>query len=413
MPLTVRPVSGDDAESVRKALDSVARERRYILMVEAPPPDDVRRFITESILSDEPYYVAADSKDIVGFCAITRRKEPGFGHVGRLGMGVVASYRGQGLGHRLLKAATDHATRSGIIRIELEVFSSNTPAIRLYESLGFVRECLRRRVRHLDGVWDDMVQMAMVTDEVSVQPRESMNSIIERIERGAHVPNLASLLARMPPTDLQSLLLKVHHLRAARRRPSRLLADHAESRFVRPAKLSVTRLLQWEVLACSRLPAGFEPIELSPVCALGTSSVLANVSQNWAVSTVRNSEVVSDPTNVLALECALRRKRASLSKPAGPHPIHLAARHRVLRPQFFKQPNMATHFSLFALCSGGRVLSRRRFEISALAQHLRFYIHILRSFLGVKVTISVSLTRFLFPHRSEVPRPGPPPANTG
>jgi hypothetical protein len=83
MTSAVRPISPDDAESVRKALDSVARERRYILMVEAPPLHEVRRFITECILSDEPYYVAVDSKDIVGFCLIARRREAGFGHVGR------------------------------------------------------------------------------------------------------------------------------------------------------------------------------------------------------------------------------------------------------------------------------------------------------------------------------------------
>ena len=41
---------------------------------------------------------------------------------------------------------------------------------------------------------------------------------------------------------------------------------------------------------------------------LGTSSVMANVDRNWAVSTSRNTEVVSDATNVLALECAFRRK---------------------------------------------------------------------------------------------------------
>jgi RimJ/RimL family protein N-acetyltransferase len=175
MRLTVRHVSEDDAESVREALDSVARERRYILMVEAPPLDDVRRFIAESILSDDPYYIAANGKEIVGFCAITRRKEAGFGHVGRLGMGVVAPHRHEGLGRKLLRATTDHAGRVGITRIELEVFSSNAPAIRLYESFGFITECVRRRVRYLDGVWDDMVQMVMVTDDVSLQPRQSAN----------------------------------------------------------------------------------------------------------------------------------------------------------------------------------------------------------------------------------------------
>lgn len=87
MALIVRLVCAGDPQSVRTALDSVARERRYILMVEAPALQDVQGFIDESLRLDQPYYVAADEDDIVGFCAVSRRKEAGFGHVGRLGMG--------------------------------------------------------------------------------------------------------------------------------------------------------------------------------------------------------------------------------------------------------------------------------------------------------------------------------------
>jgi len=39
-------------------------------------------------------------------------------------------------------------------------------------------------------------------------------------------------------------------------------------------------------------------VELSPVCPLGTNSTL---DQNQTVTTIRNSEVCSDSTNVLAL----------------------------------------------------------------------------------------------------------------
>ena len=52
----------------------------------------------------------------------------------------------------------------------------------------------------------------------------------------------------------------------------------------------------------SLLPPEYEPVELSPLAPLGTSSVVGTVHQNKVVSTSRNSEVLSDPTNVLALE---------------------------------------------------------------------------------------------------------------
>ena len=61
-------------------------------------------------------------------------------------------------------------------------------------------------------------------------------------------------------------------------------------------------------VAFATLPSAFSPLELSPVSPLGTNSVVATVSQNKTLTTTRGLEVVSDATNVLALECALRRR---------------------------------------------------------------------------------------------------------
>ena len=46
------------------------------------------------------------------------------------------SYRGQGLGSRLIRAVAAHITSTGR-RPFLHTGGTNTPAIRLYESLGF------------------------------------------------------------------------------------------------------------------------------------------------------------------------------------------------------------------------------------------------------------------------------------
>ena len=59
-------------------------------------------------------------------------------------------------------------------------------------------------------------------------------------------------------------------------------------------------LAAFDQLAFTLATPEFEPVELSPVCPLGTSSVVAGISQHLAVTTVRNTEVVSDATNVLA-----------------------------------------------------------------------------------------------------------------
>src|SRR5258706_4065290 len=134
------------------------------------------------------------------------------------------------------------------------------------------------------------------------------NKIIDRIEREMGVPGLVTLLAeRLTPTDLQSVMLEVYRQRARRQQPANLLADFESNRFVRPSTADPIRLLAWEQIAFAQLPAGFEALALSPVCPLGTNSAIALVDQNRVLSTIRNTAVVSDSTNVLALECALAR----------------------------------------------------------------------------------------------------------
>ena len=84
----------------------------------------------------------------------------GLTHCGRLGIFVVDGYREQGVGRRLMEAVLAAAWDLGLTRIELDVFSDNLRAIRLYESLGFEHEGRRRRARVLDGITQDFLVMA-------------------------------------------------------------------------------------------------------------------------------------------------------------------------------------------------------------------------------------------------------------
>jgi len=222
-----------------------------------------------------------------------------------------------------------------------------------------------------------------------------MNEIVERIERQSGVPGLVSILAeRLSPTDLQSLLLEVYRQRSSQRQPAEVLANYGTDRFVHPSSVSPAHLLAWEQIAFSELPPGFELLALSPVCPLGSSSVVAGVDQNWAVATARNTEVVSDSTNVLALECALRRRELLRADSKSADPVHLATSHRLLRGQHYKGPGLLSHFHTFALCSAGRDQGNLRFEFSALSMQIRFYLKALRSFLGSGIVLRLTVTDF-------------------
>ena len=101
---------------------------------------------------------------------------------------------------------------------------------------------------------------------------------------------------------------------------------------------------------------------------------MAGLDQKRLVSTVRNTEVVADATNSLALECALRRKAALAGDPAGAGPVRISAAHRQVRGQAFDNPRYSAHFRVFCLATADRSAARRRFEREALLEHLRYYL---------------------------------------
>jgi hypothetical protein len=179
-----------------------------------------------------------------------------------------------------------------------------------------------------------------------------------------------ALAEHLSPTDLQSLLLEVANRRAAKVTPAVVANRSQEDRFCQHSKVDARRMIELDRtafdVAASR---GFQPIELSPVCPLGTVSALAKVSQNNIVSTIRNTEVVSDSTNVMAIECAARRKTQEV--------VRLCASHRLLRAQPFSGPASFAHFRVFSMCSAGRNMGNRDFERDALIDQIGIYLQTL------------------------------------
>ena len=77
-------------------------------------------------------------------------------------MGVRRKFRRHGIGNQLITEAINRTKDRGLERIELEAFASNTPTIKLYEKLEFVVEGVKQRARKLDGVYDDLIPMALL-----------------------------------------------------------------------------------------------------------------------------------------------------------------------------------------------------------------------------------------------------------
>jgi len=156
------PAEEKHIEGINNCLDAVARERKYLGFLQAPPLESTREFVQFNIQHNVPQFVVVDDERVVGWCDIRPQRLEGFKHCGILGMGLLEGYRGKGYGTRLMDEAMKAAKNYGMERVELEVYASNIPAIRLYEKKGFIHEGVKKKARKLDGVYDDIVMMALI-----------------------------------------------------------------------------------------------------------------------------------------------------------------------------------------------------------------------------------------------------------
>ena len=147
-------------QSFHAALGIVAKERVYLEMIEAPPLEKLIAFQTGLIGKNGSVYFALDGERVVGWCDIFPLENPRHNHRGGLGMGIIPELRGRGIGSRLLSATLDHAKKFGLEKVELNVYTSNIPAVALYKKFGFKEEGLIKNYRKLDGRYFDCLSMA-------------------------------------------------------------------------------------------------------------------------------------------------------------------------------------------------------------------------------------------------------------
>jgi ribosomal protein S18 acetylase RimI-like enzyme len=161
MNVSIAPLSESQFEQLREVLDTVARERRYLAVLQAPPPEQSFAFY-RGLLAQGQCHVALDGTRVVGWCDI----QPAFGEA-RQQPGADAAMPALGKqAHakraHVLAAAVATAWSRGLSRIELTVREDNLDAKALYERLGFQNEGIKRQCMRVDGRFYDCHAMALL-----------------------------------------------------------------------------------------------------------------------------------------------------------------------------------------------------------------------------------------------------------
>ncbi|MBD2702796.1 hypothetical protein IC229_19270 [Spirosoma sp. BT702] len=190
--------------------------------------------------------------------------------------------------------------------------------------------------------------------------------IAERIGR----PDLIDILTNeLTGSELTSLLLDVFNQKTKQLSPADLLKTYQTNRFVKPADINPLEIRQLENQTLAIFDQfGFSPVELSPVAPLGSCSVVATADQNKILSATRQTEVMADATNALALHIADLKRSTQQQKG---QLLRFSTIHRHLRtPTLPDIPGFRSHFKIACFVTSGRDSGNYQFEKEALTEQI-------------------------------------------
>lgn len=162
--IVIRRATIDDAEALSNFTDILADEQLDTIAGLRFSPEEERDFLQKASDKERAFVlIALDGMRIVGMLNLSAAIELHYCHAARLGMSVLAPYRRKGTGRKLMETAIGESKAwPGFCRIELDIVPWNEPAIRLYDSLGFVREGMKRKAAKYHGKPVDLILMALV-----------------------------------------------------------------------------------------------------------------------------------------------------------------------------------------------------------------------------------------------------------
>jgi L-phenylalanine/L-methionine N-acetyltransferase len=158
--LEIRRAEPDDCDAIYEMFRS-PKVYEGTLQLPYPSREQWRKRISGE--TDGRYnLVAVSGEHVIGMVSVhTLPERPRRRHVGKIGISVADAWQGKGVGKALMQAAIDLADKwLNLTRLELEVYSDNDAAIRLYERFGFEREGVLRQHAFRDGRYVDSIMMA-------------------------------------------------------------------------------------------------------------------------------------------------------------------------------------------------------------------------------------------------------------
>lgn len=162
MELTIRPVKIEDSEAINE-IRRMKGVKENTLAISSERLERTKR-ITENLDTNSHIIVAEinedNNKKVVGVASLNVNVSPRIRHSASVGISIHSDYQGKGIGKQLTEELLDLADNwLMLVRVELGVYPDNIKAIKLYESLGFEKEGLKKYSAIKDGQYIDEIIM--------------------------------------------------------------------------------------------------------------------------------------------------------------------------------------------------------------------------------------------------------------
>ncbi|MCC0637648.1 MULTISPECIES: hypothetical protein [unclassified Clostridioides] len=196
-----------------------------------------------------------------------------------------------------------------------------------------------------------------------------MNEITNRILNKIGNPELTEKMASLSQSDLNTLLLEI--MKQKNISPPNMLKSYALNRFCVPSGCDAIDYHKYEIMLLELAKSvGIKSVMLSPVAPFGNCSTFGCVDQNNIVSALRGTEVLADPTNMLATIIADKIKNKALDNSTA---AHFCTTARTTRTQPLLSKNHFAHFGIFCIVSTAKDTGSYLSEKEILLKQLEYY----------------------------------------